>query len=318
MSRWRSWVAIWDAKEAPHVLAVVRMLVAAVVLYDLLTLVQLDLVLGLFGPLEDGGLGNPLGRRQVPQLYQWFAPEGGTAIAAFWVAVVAAVMLLLGVGTRMAALVLVLTWAQLAQVLPPADRGIDMLLRNVLIVLMLSGCGKAWSIDAKLGSGRWGGDGSLIPAWPRLLLVCQMLLLYATAGMQKVGLSWLPLGDWSALYIVLRDPAFAVLSRATLDRYYWLTQAATAATWCWEWATPLAALAWCYRATRTRPGRLRAWMNSHGFWWKWVVIGASFHIGTGFLMRLGIFPAAMLAIYPCFFHPETWASLRRKKPPATA
>jgi hypothetical protein len=317
MKCWRAWVRIWDAQEAPHVLAVVRMLVASVILYDLSTLIQLDLVIGLFGPLEDGGLGNPLGRKQTPLLYQWFAPGAGTAIAAHWVALVAAAMLLLGAGTRMAALVLVLTWAQLAQVLPPADRGIDMLLRNVLLVLMLSGCGKTWSVDAKLRTGSWAGDGSLIPAWPRLLLVCQMLLLYSTAGMQKMGLTWLPLGDWSALYIVLRDPAFAVLSPATLDRYYWVTQVATAATWCWEWATPLAALAWWYRATRTRPGRMRAWMNSHGFWCKWVVIGASFHIGTGLLMRLGIFPVAMLAIYPCFFHPQTWASLRRKKPPAT-
>jgi uncharacterized membrane protein YphA (DoxX/SURF4 family) len=315
---WLGWVSIWDAREAPHVLAVVRILVGAVLLYDLSQLLMLDLAPGLFGPMEAGGIGNPLGRKQAPLLYQWFAAESGTAVAAVWVAVVAAAMVMLGLGTRLAALVLVLVLTQLAQVLPPADRGIDMLLRNVLMVLMMSGCARTWSIDARLRSGRWSGDGVLVPSWPRLLLVCQMLLLYSTAGAQKVGLTWLPMGDWSALYIVLRDPAFAVLSPATLDRFYVLTQVATLTSWLWEWATPLAAMAWWYRATRIRPGRVRAWMNSHGFWWKWVAVGAFFHVGTGLLMRLGIFPLGMLAIYPCFFHPQTWASLRRRKPPATA
>jgi hypothetical protein len=215
--------------------------------------------------------------------------------------------------------VLLLVWAQLSHVLPPADRGIDMLLRNVLLILALSGCGRAWSIEARLRSGAWGGDGRPVPAWPRLLLVCQLLLLYTTAGMQKVGLTWLPMGDWAALYIVLRDPAFAVLSVETLDSFYGLTQLATATTWVWEWATPLAALAWWYRATRTRGGRLRSWMNSHGFWAKWVALGACFHVGTWLTMRLGIFPAGVLALYPCFFHPETWARAwpRRRQPPAT-
>jgi len=301
------------------VLAAVRILVAAVVLYDLLSLVQLDLVPALFGPLEDGGLGNPLGRKRVPLLYRWFAADAGTAFAATWVAITAAGMLLIGAGTRLAALVLVLTWAQLAQVLPPADRGIDMLLRNVLVVLALSGCGKAWSLDARLRAGQWGGDGKTVPAWPRLLLVCQMFLVYGTAGLQKVGLTWTPVGDWSALYIVLRDPTFAVLSVDTLNRFYWATQLATALTWIWEWATPLAVLAWWYRATRTRGGRVRAWMNSSGFLWKWVVVGAAFHVGTGLVMRLGVFPVAMLALYPCFFHPDAWARAwpRRRKPPAT-
>jgi hypothetical protein len=301
------------------VLAAVRILVAAVVLYDLLSVVQLDLVTALFGPLQDGGIGNPMGRKSVPWIYQWFAPEAGTAVAATWVAILAAGLLLVGAGTRIAAVVLVLVWAQLAQVLPPSDRGIDMLLRNAVVVLAMSGCGKVWSIDARLRSGRFSGDGELVKAWPRLLLVCQLLLLYATAGIQKVGLSWTPMGDWSALYIVLRDPAFAVLSNATLDRFYWVTQLATAVTWVWEWATPLAALAWWYRATRTRGGAVRAWMNSSGFWWKWVAVGAAFHTGTLVWMRLGIFPLGVLALYPCFFHPESWASLlpRRTKAPAT-
>ncbi len=319
MRLWTAWVRIWSAREAPSVLAIVRILVAAVVLFDLLSLVHLDLISALFAPLEDGGLGNPLGRKNVPLLYQWFAPDASTAVTVVWLGIVAAAMLLLGAATPVAAITVVVVTSQLAAVLPPADRGIDMLLRNVLVILALSGCGKTWSIDARVRTGAWAGTGQTVPSWPRLLLVCQMFLVYGTAGVQKVGLTWLPMGDWSALYIVLRDPAFAVLSKATLDRFYVLTQLGTAMTWAWEWATPLAALAWWYRATRTRGGWLRAWMNSHGFWCKWVVVGAAFHLGTILTMRLGIFPFAMLAIYPCFFHPHTWATLwpRRKSPPVS-
>ena len=317
MSRFTRWVQIWDARERPDVLAVVRLLVGAVVLYDLITVVELDLTAGLYAPLEAGGMGNPLGRSQVPGLYRWFEPSVGTATAATWLAMAAAGSFMVGAGTRMSALILVLTWAQLASVLPPADRGIDMLLRNVLVILMCSGCGQAWSLDARLRTGRWQGSGAQVPAWPRLLLVCQLLVVYGTAGVQKVGISWLPMGEWSALYIVLRDPAFGLLSLSTLDRFYGLTQVATGLSWLWEWATPLAALAWWYRATRQRSGRLRAWMNSHGFYWKWVCLGACFHLGTAATMQLGVFPFGMLALYPCFFHPDTWRSLKRKKPPAT-
>jgi len=309
---WAAWVRIWDAREAPHVLALVRILVASVVLWDLCVVMELDLVPAIFGPLEDGGLGNPLGRKKVPLMYEWLPPTAQTAFLATWVAIAAAAMLWMGLGTRLAALVLAVVWAQLAQVLPPADRAIDMLLRNVLVVLAMSGCGRAWSVDARLKTGRWGGDGGCIPAWPRMLLVIQLLLLYSTAGIQKVGMSWTPLGDFSALYVVLRDPTFAVILPETLDRFYGVTRFATAATWLWEWATPLAALAWWYRATRTRGGRLRAWMNSHDFWVKWVMAGVLFQVGTAMFMRLGIFPAGMLCLYPVFFHPDEWRRLVEK------
>jgi hypothetical protein len=132
--------------------------------------------------------------------------------------------------------------------------------------------------------------------------------MYFTAGVQKVGLTWTPVGDWSALYIVLRDPAFAVLSDSTLDSFYRVTQLATISTWLWEWSTPLAAYALWSRATRGRPGRLRAWLNASGFWCKWVVVGACFHLGIAATMRLGMFPYGVLALYPAFFPSSEWRS----------
>jgi hypothetical protein len=106
---------------------------------------------------------------------------------------------------------------------------------------------------------------------------------------------------------VLQDPAFAVASASTIDRLYPLTQVATATSWLWEWSTPLAALAWWYRATRTRSGWLRGWMNSCHFFTRWVGLGVVFHVGIALFMNLGMFPYGMLVLYPAFLHPDEWA-----------
>ncbi len=302
----KAWVALWDRRESGQVLVAVRILVASVILWDFGSLWLYDLVEPIYGVQEVGGLGNPLGRKRVPSLYRWFPPNTDTVWGAYTTVMVSAAMLWLGAGTRLAALVLLFTLSQLAFVLPPAERGIDLLLRNILFILMLSGCGKSWSVDARLRTGRWRGDGQLVTAWPRMLMVCQLLLLYGTAGMQKVGLSWTPMGGFSAMYTALHDPAFQVLSDATLDRFYWVTQLGTATTWVWELSTPLAAYAWWARASRTRPGRLRAWLNRTNFWSKWVFVGMCFHLSTAGLMRLEVFASGMLSVYPAFFAPDEW------------
>jgi hypothetical protein len=308
----KTWVDLWDRREHPGVLVAIRLLVATVVLWDFLSLWQLDLVEGVFGAAEAGGIGNPAGRTKVAPLYKWFPPTVATVWGIYVTVIVSAAMLWLGAGTRLAALVLLVAWSQLALVLPPSDRGIDMLLRNALFVLALSGCGKAWSVDARLRTGRWRGDGQPVTAWPRMLFVAQLLLVYTTAGWQKVGLSWTPMEGYSALYTVLRDPTFQGVSVGLLDRFYWATQAATATTWFWEWSTPLAAYAWWSRATRFRPGRLRGCLNRVNFWGKWVVIGAAFHLGTAGMMRLEVFAFGTLALYPAFFHPDEWAAWWRR------
>jgi hypothetical protein len=302
----QAWIALWDRRESPGVLVAVRVLVASVLLFDFLSLWRLDLVEPIWGALEAGGIGNPMGRKKIPPLYQWFAPTSTTIWGVYITAIVSAFMLCIGAGTRLAAFVLLVTIGQLALVMAPADRGIDAFFRNILVVLCFSGCGRAWSVDAKVRTGRWRGDGQAVTAWPRLLLVCQFLVVYWTAGMQKVGLSWTPVEGFSAMYIVLRDPAFQVLSDATLDRFYFFTQVGTAMTWLWELSTPLAAYAWWCRATRTRKGRLRAWLSRVRFWQKWVLLGAVFHVGTAGFMHLEVFAFGMLAVYPVFFHPDEW------------
>ena len=63
-------------------------------------------------------------------------------------------------------------------------------------------------------------------------------------------------------------------------------------------------LTWWFRATRTRPGRLRALFNRLDLRRWWMLVGVGLHVGIAATMALGIFPYAMLALYPAFFHPD--------------
>lgn len=306
MMKW--WVGIWDRREHPGAMAAVRILLAAVILVDLLIAAKLGLVVPLWADASAGGLANTLDRDFVPELIRWFGPSAATAWGAWGVAVASATALLLGIGSRGAALVLCLVLAQLALILPAADRGIDMLLRNVLLILVFSRSGATFSLWARIRTGRFTGVvGGPAPSWPRYLLIVQMVLLYWGAGVSKVASSWLPFGDWSALYIAMRDPHFARLPVDLVHTIYPLTQTLTATTWVWEWAAPLLLLAYHYRDTRERPGWLRGTFNRLGFVQLYLLLGFVFHVGTHLTLRLGIFPFAVLSLYPAAFHPDEWA-----------
>jgi hypothetical protein len=312
-SAWRAWVALWAREESPRVLALVRILVAMVILYDFWKVWDLGLVTTLFGTPEAGGLGDVMSRKPVPELYRWFPPGAGTATAAHAVVCVAALCFGMGLLTPVAGIVLLSTWAQLAQVLPLGDRGIDLMLRNCLLILSLSGCGRVWSVDSFFRK-----PVPRVPAWPRHLLVLQILVMYAAAGIQKTAVSWWPFGRWSALYVILQDPSIAAWRFAWLERVFPLTQLATVATMVFELGAIVMPLAWWFRATRTRPGRLRALFNRLDLHQKWMIVGVFLHVGIAATMSLGIFPYAMLALYPAFLHPDELPRRLRGSPPAEA
>jgi hypothetical protein len=312
--RW--WCALWDGEEHPRSLAIVRILVALVMLGDLLWTAHLGLVPALWSPVEAGGIPDAMARTPPPELYLWFPKTTATAWAAWGTAVGALVMLAAGLFSRAAGLLFLLVYAQLAWVLPGADRGIDMMVRNVVLILVLSGSHRAWSLDAKLFGAR-----ERIPAWPRRLLILQLVVMYFTAGIQKTALAWWPPGGYSALYVILQDPSIAAWKFGWLSSWwaYPATQVASLTTMVFEWSAGLLPYAYWCRATRTSPGRLRAFLNHLPFRTAWVAGGVLLHVGIAGTMALGIFPWAMLAMYPAFFHPDEVARLlakRREQRPA--
>jgi len=295
------------------VLAVVRIGVALVLLWDLATVAILGLVPVLWAPMEAGGIPTVLQRDTVPWAFRVLPPEPSSAWALWSLMTASALALAVGWRTRLAALLGLLVSAQLALITPLADRGIDMLLRNTLLLLACSGAGEAWSWTARQRSGRWSGDPEhRVPAWPRHLLVLQLLVMYGTAGLQKTGLPWTPFGGYSALYIVLKDPSIAAGPLPWLEPLYPLTQLGTATTVLFEVSALGVLGVYWLRLTHARGGRLRGWVSRRRPHLWWLAVGVGLHLGIAGTMALGIFPFAILALYPALLHPNELRALAQR------
>lgn len=307
------WVAFWDEREAPTVLAILRIAVATVIAYDLVLAVSHDLVVPLWAPHAEGGIGYA-GEWEpgMPESFSIFGMSASTSVAVFWTALASAVLFGAGVLTRATGAVCLLAYAQLAMYLPEGDRGVDVLLRHALVLLVLSGSGATLSVDARIRHGRFHRPDARVPSWPRRMLILQLVWMYFSAGMHKTQLAWTPFGGSTALYYILLDPHFARFDTPWLASLYPLTQLGTLMTMLFEWGAPLVLLAYWYERTRGRPGRVRRLFNGIRFRYVWIATGVAFHLMLALTLRLGIFPWGVLALYPAFVTPPALdAALKR-------
>lgn len=282
---WRAWVELWSRQEPATAQALVRILLGLCILVDLLDVWRLGLVEAIWAPPPDGmGHGAAEGRWAVRVL----GADAGTARLLFWIAVASSAAFTAGALTRIAGAVLVLAHAQLAYLTPEGDRGIDAAMRVVVLVLVFSSCHARWSVDAWVRARLGRPFPALVPAWPRLLLFAQVVWIYFSGGHNKVTPEWNPVGGFSALARVMSDPHFARFSTDWVPAIFPLPHLATAATMVFELGAPaMIYLAW--RDDRPWCRRLR---------WAWIGVGVAFHLGIAIFLRLGVFPWAMLALYP--------------------
>lgn len=302
----RAWIALWDRREPPAALAAVRIAMALVLLYDYAVVWQLDLIEPLWARPPDGYASVDGGRWAA----RWLGTGAGSAYALWSISVIALIAVATGTLTRVACVVVVLISAQLAHRAPDADRGIDAMIRIVLLVIALSRSHAVWSVDAWVWRRLGRPMPAEVPAWPRYLLLAQLVWVYFSGGHNKTGMEWGPLGGFTALANVLSDPHFARFDPGWVEAVYPLTRVATAATMLFELGAPLMLLWTYYAATAERPGRLRRWCNRLRLRWIWIGLGVSFHLGIALTLRLGIFPAAMLALYPVLLLPGELEALR--------
>jgi hypothetical protein len=299
------WVALWDEREPPTLLALIRIALALVVLVDLASAAAHGVETWLWAPPEAGGISG-WDPADTPLFYRIFPASAGSARLLWFGLVLSALCIGVGFYTRSATLLYVWLSAQSALINGPADRAIDRAIRIMLSILVLSSAGSIWSIDARRETGSFRGAGALAPAWPRYLILAQLVVIYCGAGLSKGGTYWYPWGGYRALYLTLQDPIFASADFRWLAQPlpYLLTRVGTAATHLWELGAPLVLCAAYYRRTRDRPGRLRRWLNRLPVRDVYVALGLLFHLTLALTLRLGIFPFAMLACFPAFFRPE--------------
>lgn len=279
---WASWVALWDRREDATALALVRIGVAVVLLYDFVAMWRVGAIEALYAP-------PPLG---------YAAAEGWASPQALWLAAVSSLVALgLGLATRVAAVVFVIISAHLASLAPDGERGIDMLLRVAIAILALSRCNARWSVDALVWARLGRPIPREVPAWPRYLLLVQLVWVYFSGGINKGGAEWGPFGGFLALSNALADPHLARFDPGGwLPAVVPLTRVATALVMVFELSAPLYLVAYA-----------RGWRRVR---YAWLAVGVAFHLGIAVTLRLGIFPWGMLALYPVLLQPAELARRR--------
>lgn len=269
MRIWRWWAAEVDRERDVRPLALLRILAPGCVLIDLLHATAIGMNPWYFRTAAHGGLGatpseayllgEPLGA-----LFAWGGTVGCMALAS------------LGIATRPALLAGALLYAQLGHLYPPGDRGIDRILRTVLLILAFSGVHQRWSVQ------NWFFQEPIVEkvaGWPFLLIRWLLVLVYVSAGVAKLidEPTWL---SWSApfppLYRLLGDPLSSDVDPRWLAGWIPLMRVGSAYTIVVELAAVLI---------------LTRWRKF------WAIPGAFIHVGIASTMVLGMFSYGMLALY---------------------
>jgi hypothetical protein len=314
---WKRYVDFWNEREGPETLALVRITLALALIGNLLELLFSGMLLELYA---DPGLGGvfpdegPVVRRPLWKMLKSGSPLSLLEIFdlpstpfvvyfLFAIQLLAAICLLLGLGTRLAALVCFLVQVTFYERMRIWVFGGDNVYRVFLYLLVLSPSGAAWSLDARLR----GKPAIDVPSWPRRLFIFQLTVIYVATGIMKIGSTWTILGGWSALYLALNLPGIARWSGDWAAWVYPLTQVGTFVSRWWEITFFLVPLnMWLRR--RKQEGkklgpvrRLIAWKDLR---WPYMVLGLVFHVSLTILLDLGLFSIVMLSLYPCLLRPE--------------
>jgi hypothetical protein len=302
---WDRWQDALARREGGESLALFRVFLGLCVLALLGSARARGLVDVLWVDLAFGGyrgLGNG------PWLVKLIgSPEPGTMLLLNTVGLLGGALLVVGAGGRLSALVTLACVNAIARTNGEVGGGYDMLLTNGLWLLVLADASATLSLRAKLRTGRWMPRVE-VAAWPRALAIYQLCLMYFWAGAQKIGASWTPAGDFSALYYILQQPSWQRWDMSWVAPLYPLTQLLTALTLVWELLWPVVGLTIFLRRRPPRDdaGRLRRLLTRD---WRlpFCVIGVGMHTLTWVFLEVGPFSFVTMSFYACLFRPDELA-----------
>jgi hypothetical protein len=280
VERWRRF---WFRRQPAYTLGLVRMVFGVVAIaWTVSLLPDLD---PLFGP-------HGIVPQQPGDAFYWgvFAIfTSDRALLIGWAVLLASsVALTIGWHSRLAALavwVLILSFQHRDQWVWNSG---DIAVRIEALVLALSPCGAALSLDQARSAGTfWSAQER--PQWPVRLMQLQMSLIYLASALSKInGGAW-PQGTAVSYALRLRDLAL-------VSPPQWVTDSAllmNAATWgTLAVELSLAFLVWNHR--------LRPWV---------LAAGVVMHTIIMITIAVGFFTVAMFVLYLAFVPPETVQSL---------
>lgn len=293
---WRGWVALMSTRESGEAIARFRIAVGAVVLYSIVSVIAADLLHVMWVGANYGGL-------QTLDASHWLVDVLGgrthsTANIIAGAAITLAIMMIVGFGGRVTALLLLVVYYAHVTAKSTVTGGYDTMITNALWLLVLADSTATHSLDCRRKTGCWRSD-RLVSAWPRYLVILQLVVIYATTGLHKLSPVWTPGGDLSALYWVFQDPTWRRFDMSFTASVFWLTQVATATTWWWEVLAPLLLVVYWLRHTRQRGGRLRRWTTRFDLRVAWAAVGVGLHLGILVMLNVGPFSWISLAYYLC-------------------
>jgi hypothetical protein len=278
---WERWVALWDHREPATALALVRIGVSIVLLVDYLWLAKLGMVHAMFSPA-------PAGYASTDAVMWYGIVVGALACTA------------LGAATPLACIVFAYASARLSWAAPDGEAGSDQLMRIVFPILALSRCNARWAIDAWVMRRLGRPFPDEVPAWPRYLLLLQLVWVYFSGGQNKASSAWGPLGGFTALASSLLEPGPARLPAGFVVALYPLWRVGTALTMVFELGAPIYLVAYAKNWRRVR--------------WAWIGLGVIMELGIAVGLKLGSFPYAMLALFPVLLKPEELQRLNTRAP----
>ncbi len=199
--------------------------------------------------------------------------DPGLTMFAMWLWLLSAVLLLLGILSRFAAIAAWMLSMSFAAANPYLDNAGDTIRLILQFYLMLSPCGAAWSVDALIHRR---AAPVYVQPWPLRMIFVQMVYIYFMNGLYKVfGESWL---QGYSLYYVLGDATLTRFSQAAFPIPLFLTRIMTWTVLAWEVAFPVLLI--------TKWTRIAAF-----------VMGVVFHLGIFATMELGGFVPYALCMY---------------------
>jgi hypothetical protein len=264
-------------------LVLLRIFVPMMVFFDLLRLVQLDLVTVLFRPDEVGGLSTFTDPSAF--IHNWNPMWAGPV--AVGVTMICMVLISLGRWMRPAIILGCFLSAQLGHIYPPGDRAIDRILRCVLLIILFARVDQKWAWNKKERV-------ETIPVWPVDLIKWMLVMIYMAAGISKMlqQPGWLSIDGMPVLFRIMTDPLASNHAPESLVWAYPLFIFGGWMTIFLECSAFLLLTRWCH-------------------WWA--IVGALMHVGIGVFMTLGMFSWGMLSIYPILLAPFLLRALDRKK-----
>ncbi len=293
-----AWSAFWFTAEPAYTLGLVR------IGFGLLTVVwALTLFPDLSRVFGDQGAA-PV---YAPRDFQWSIFglwSGETALRVGWALLLAAaIALMIGWHSRIAAIVVfVLIYSFNRRVAVIVNAG-DTIIILIALVLALSCCGAALSLDQRRRTGSfWSAQTSA--RWPVRLLQVQMTLIYLVAVQAKLSnKSW---DDGSASFYAWRTDG----KWALLEAPQWLASNAVLVNMA-TWGTLVIELA---LAILVWNRRLRPWV---------LAVGVVMHVTMMVTLNVAYFSLAMFVLYLAFIPPETVQQLperlrNRRREPAAA